>query len=40
MTYEQKRKTNSFIALALSGFAAAIGLFWLIYILADVIIHR
>ncbi len=39
MTYEQKRKVNNFIALALSGFAAAIGLFWLIYILADVIIH-
>jgi phosphate transport system permease protein len=39
MTYEQKRKLNNFIALALSGLTAAIGLFWLIYILADVIIH-
>jgi len=39
MTNEQKRKTESFLALSLSGLAAAIGLFWLIYILADVVIN-
>jgi phosphate transport system permease protein len=39
MTFEQKRKIESFIALALSGLAAAVGLFWLVYILADVLIH-
>jgi phosphate transport system permease protein len=39
MTHEQKRKIESFIALGLSGVAAAIGLFWLVYILADVLIN-
>ncbi len=39
MTHEQKRKIESFIALTLSGFAAAIGLFWLVYILADVLVN-
>src|SRR5512147_101634 len=39
MTTEQKRKIESLVALSLSGIAAAIGLFWLVYILADVIIH-
>ena len=39
MTTEQKRKIEGFIALTLSGLAAAIGLFWLVYILADVLIH-
>jgi phosphate transport system permease protein len=39
MTTEQKRKLESIVALSLSGLAAAIGLFWLVYILADVIIH-
>ena len=39
MTIEQKRKIESLVALSLSGLAAAIGLFWLVYILADVIIH-
>src|SRR5512143_2277546 len=39
MTTEQKRKIESIIALSLSGLAAAIGLFWLVYILADVLIH-
>ncbi len=39
MTTEQKRKIESFAALALSGVAAAIGLFWLVYILADVLIN-
>src|SRR5512146_1141563 len=39
MTHEQKRKIESIVALSLSGLAAAIGLFWLVYILADVLIH-
>ncbi len=39
MTTEQKRKIESFAAHALSGVAAAIGLFWLVYILADVLIN-
>jgi len=39
MTTEQKRKLESVIALSLSGLAAAVGLFWLIYILSDVLIH-
>ncbi len=39
MTTEQKRKIESVIALGLSGLAAAIGMFWLVYILADVLIH-
>jgi phosphate transport system permease protein len=30
---------ESFIALSLSGLAAAVGLFWLVYILSDVLIH-
>ncbi|HTG00826.1 MAG TPA: phosphate ABC transporter permease PstA [Nitrospirota bacterium] len=39
MTFEQKRKIESVTALSLSGLAAAVGLFWLVYILTDVIIH-
>lgn len=39
MNLEKKRKLESFAALALSGLAAAVGLFWLIYILADVIVN-
>lgn len=39
MNLEKKRKLESFAALGLSGLAAAVGLFWLIYILADVIVH-
>lgn len=39
MNIEKKRKIENFIALALSGLAAATGLFWLVYILADVLIH-
>ena len=39
MTTEQKRKIESFAALSLSGLAAGIGLFWLVYILGDVLIH-
>jgi phosphate transport system permease protein len=39
MNIEQKRKIESIVALSLSGCAAAIGLFWLVYILTDVITH-
>ncbi|OGW34900.1 MAG: phosphate ABC transporter, permease protein PstA [Nitrospirae bacterium GWC2_56_14] len=39
MNIEQKRKIESLVALTLSGLAAAIGLFWLVYILGDVLIH-
>lgn len=39
MTNEQKRKIEAIIALSLSGLAAGIGLFWLVYILADVLIN-
>jgi phosphate transport system permease protein len=39
MNIEKKRKLESFAALALSGLAATVGLFWLVYILADVLIH-
>ncbi len=39
MTFERKRKIESVIALSLSGIAAAIGIFWLVYILADVLIN-
>ncbi len=39
MNIEKKRKIEGIIALSLSGLAAAGGLFWLVYILADVLIH-
>jgi phosphate transport system permease protein len=39
MTFELKRKIESVVALSLSGLAAAIGLFWLVYILSDVLVH-
>ncbi len=39
MTYEQKRKLEGVIALSLSSLAAVIGLFWLVFILGDVLIH-
>ena len=39
MTHETKRKIEGFIALLLSTFAAFIGLFWLVFILGDVLIH-
>jgi len=39
MNVEKKRKIEGIIALSLSGLAAAGGLFWLVYILADVLIH-
>ena len=39
MTHETKRKIEGFIALLLSTFAALIGLFWLVFILWDVLVH-
>ncbi len=39
MNYELRRKIESFIALSLSTLAAVIGLFWLVFILGDVLIH-
>ena len=39
MNIEKKRKIEGFIALAFSSLAAFIGLFWLVFILGDVIIH-
>ena len=39
MTHEQKRKIEGWAALGLSTLAAMFGLFWLVFILGDVIIH-
>jgi phosphate transport system permease protein len=39
MTREQIRKTEGVIALFLSTMAAFFGLFWLVYILGDVLLH-
>lgn len=39
MKREEKRKIEGFIALALSTLAALGGLFWLVFILGDVLIH-
>jgi len=39
MTREQRRKTEGFIALLLCTMAAFFGLFWLVYILGDVLYH-
>ncbi len=39
MTHEQKRKIEGWSALTLSSLAAASGLFWLVFILGDVIVH-
>lgn len=39
MNTEKKRKLEGFIALTLSSLAALAGLFWLVFILGDVIIH-
>lgn len=39
MTREQMRKTEGFIALGLSTLAALLGLFWLVFILGDVLVH-
>ena len=39
MTREQWRKTEGFTALLLSTLAALLGLFWLVFILGDVLVH-
>lgn len=39
MTRERLRKTEGFIALLLSTLAAMLGLFWLVFILGDVLVH-
>ena len=39
MTVEQRRKLENMTALVLSTLAAAFGLFWLIFILGDVLVH-
>jgi len=39
MKHEKKREVEGFIALLLSTLAAIIGLFWLVFILGDVIFH-
>src|SRR5208337_4541159 len=39
MTRENMRKTEGFIALTLSTAAAFLGLFWLVFILGDVLVH-
>jgi phosphate transport system permease protein len=39
MNHEKKRKLESLMALAFSTLAAVFGLFWLVFILSDVLIH-
>ena len=39
MTHEQNRKIQNYAALSLSGLAALFGLFWLVFILGDVLVH-
>jgi phosphate transport system permease protein len=39
MNIEQKRKLEGVIALTFSSLAAFIGLFWLVFILGDVLVH-
>ncbi len=39
MRRQTVRKIEGYIALSLSGLAAMVGLFWLVFILADVLIH-
>jgi phosphate transport system permease protein len=39
MTVEKRRQIESAVALSLSTFAAFLGLFWLIFILGDVLVH-
>ncbi len=39
MRVEKRRRLNNLIALSLSSLAALIGLFWLLFILTDVLIH-
>jgi phosphate transport system permease protein len=39
MTRAQRRKIEGFLALSLSTLAAFLGLFWLVFILGDVLVH-
>lgn len=39
MTHERKRRLEGIVALSFSTLAAFLGLFWLIFILGDVLIH-
>ncbi len=39
MNIERKRKIEGFLALSLSTLAAVFGLFWLVFILGDVLVH-
>jgi phosphate transport system permease protein len=39
MTREQYRKITNYFALSMSGLAAAAGLFWLVFILGDVLVN-
>ena len=39
MTRERRRKIEGFLALLLSTLAALLGLFWLVFILGDVLVH-
>ncbi len=39
MTMQRKRKIESFVALSLSTIAALFGLFWLVFILGDVLVE-
>ena len=39
MTHERKRKIEGIIALTFSTLAAFLGLFWLVFILGDVLVH-
>jgi phosphate transport system permease protein len=39
MTREQIRKTEGIVALTLCTFSAFLGLFWLVFILGDVLVH-
>lgn len=39
MTREHYRKITNYAALSMSGLAAAFGLFWLVFILGDVLVH-
>src|SRR5271157_425994 len=39
MNVDQKRKAESLVALALSTLAALSGMFWLVFILGDVLVH-
>jgi phosphate transport system permease protein len=39
MTHETKRKIEGFMALLFSTLAACVGLFWLVFILGDVLVH-